>query len=315
MLSTSSTDCACARRLSGWLGLLLGSKLYFNFHAEAIQTDSMFMAQMDFVEREIGDRGRRRGEASKQPLADRVSEGVPPAAAAQAVRSLEPAPAPAPAPAPILAPTPAPAPAPAPAPTPSQPPPAAMPMTPSRSFTPSMQQLPQQQPLSSSPASASLTTSTSAYDASLVEALLHREDKLRQEMEAKAEMLRKEAKVELEAERQAARLVQSEMAAEIAALRDEAKRAIEKPPLAGVLDEEQLMSLQERLQALYKAKLLTDEELFTIEDVLADCVEVMSGGGSCVGIAVVGEVVKIVALSERIGSDASFARQLRRKCR
>ena len=51
-----------------------------------------------------------------------------------------------------------------------------------------------------------------------------------------------------------------------------------------------------------------------MEDIIADCVEVMAGG-SFVGEAVVGEIVKIVALGEQINSDSSFARQLRRKCR
>jgi len=50
-----------------------------------------------------------------------------------------------------------------------------------------------------------------------------------------------------------------------------------------------------------------------VEDVVADCVEVMSTGGF-VGDPLIGEVVKMVALSERIVGDMSFARQLRRKC-
>jgi hypothetical protein len=50
-----------------------------------------------------------------------------------------------------------------------------------------------------------------------------------------------------------------------------------------------------------------------VEDIVADCVEVMSTGGF-VGGPVIGEVVKMVALSERIVGDMSFARQLRRKC-
>ena len=52
---------------------------------------------------------------------------------------------------------------------------------------------------------------------------------------------------------------------------------------------------------------------FTIEDVVADCVEIMATGSFVVDGAVA-EVVKIVALGERIASDMSFARQLRRKC-
>lgn len=106
-------------------------------------------------------------------------------------------------------------------------------------------------------------------------------------------------------------------------------------------------------RALHDAKLLSDEELYTVrktrqensivatqiskrknlatetvlqsvwhvgwavciqvEDIVADCVEVMSTGGF-VGDPVIGEVVKMVALSERIVGDMSFARQLRRKC-
>eukprot|EP01043_Picozoa_sp_COSAG02_P015594 COSAG02_NODE_667_length_18713_cov_17.795262_18_plen_59_part_00 len=52
---------------------------------------------------------------------------------------------------------------------------------------------------------------------------------------------------------------------------------------------------------------------FTIEDAVADCVEIMATGSFVVDGAVA-EVVKIVALGERIASDMSFARQLRRKC-
>eukprot|EP01046_Picozoa_sp_COSAG06_P068033 COSAG06_NODE_17904_length_915_cov_0.859069_1_plen_274_part_10 len=103
---------------NGWLGLILGCKLWFSFHHEAVETDATFTTQMDLVERELAGRG----QPTTRSTASRVSEGVPP--------SLEPEPEPSPAPAPAAsarAPAPAPAPAarltlrPAPAPAPAPP--------------------------------------------------------------------------------------------------------------------------------------------------------------------------------------------------
>eukprot|EP01046_Picozoa_sp_COSAG06_P051707 COSAG06_NODE_8502_length_2147_cov_2.647949_3_plen_83_part_00 len=50
------------------LGLLIGTRLYFNFHSEAVATDELLMQQIDLVERELGSRGKT----------SRISEGVPP---------------------------------------------------------------------------------------------------------------------------------------------------------------------------------------------------------------------------------------------
>ena len=66
-----------------------------------------------------------------------------------------------------------------------------------------------------------------------------------------------------------------------------------------------LPSLQSRLESLHAAKLLTDEELYRLEDAIADGVEDEEGGGERVG--------KLVALSARLAGDAALARQLRRK--
>ena len=132
--------------------------------------------------------------------------------------------------------------------------------------------------------------------------------------ELRAEKALHELKAEMERQRKDAHAVQAEMAAQIEGLREDARRAADRHPLADVLSEEQLAALQVRLQSLHEGQLLTDEENFTVEDIIADCVEVMAAG-SYVGGAVVAEVVKIVALSERIHADGSFARQLRRKCR
>eukprot|EP01050_Picozoa_sp_SAG11_P051153 SAG11_NODE_28914_length_316_cov_0.930876_1_plen_104_part_11 len=65
----------------GWLGMILGSRLYYAFYGELDERE--FGDRMDALVREIGDRGR-------------VAEAVPPASA--------PAPAPVPAPGSALAP-------------------------------------------------------------------------------------------------------------------------------------------------------------------------------------------------------------------
>jgi multidrug efflux pump subunit AcrA (membrane-fusion protein) len=143
----------------------------------------------------------------------------------------------------------------------------------------------------------------------------------RKEMEQREQALRAEANAE-----KAALTAQAEqtlaavstklaaMTAQVEALKEEARRAVSRHPLSGVLTEEQLLALQTRAQQLHEAQLLTDEENFTVEDIISDCIEVLATG-SFVGDVVVSEVIKIVALSERIPSDMSFARQLRRKCR
>ena len=89
---------------TGWLGLIIGTRLYFDFHSAAVETDAAFMQQIDLVVRDLGERGKPKARS-----ASRMSEGAPPGVLS---RSLEPAPALAPAPAPALAPAPARAPAP-----------------------------------------------------------------------------------------------------------------------------------------------------------------------------------------------------------
>ena len=65
------------------------------------------------------------------------------------------------------------------------------------------------------------------------------------------------------------------------------------------------------LSTLHAAKLLTDEELFTIEDTLADCMEAMSTVLASHPVAE--QVVRMTRLSEKMmKDDASFGRQLRR---
>ena len=76
---------------TGWLGLIIGTRLYFDFHSAAVETDAAFMQQIDLVVRDLGERGKPKARS-----ASRMSEGAPPGVLS---RSLEPAPALAPAPA------------------------------------------------------------------------------------------------------------------------------------------------------------------------------------------------------------------------
>jgi hypothetical protein len=154
-------------RPTGWLGLILGTRVYFNFHPAAVETDAAFMQQIDAVVRDLGARGKAKRSVS------RAAEGAPPALAG---RLLEPSPAPAAAPVRAAAPVSAMA-APAAARAPA--------MAPDRgSFTPSM-------PLSS-PAAMMGQPRTSASDAALMEfmlgqqrLILEREEQLRAETEAR----------------------------------------------------------------------------------------------------------------------------------
>jgi hypothetical protein len=81
--------------------------------------------------------------------------------------------------------------------------------------------------------------------------------------------------------------------------------------------DEQLTALQSRLEALHAAKLITSDELFLLEDLCADIIELGAEVGplttemACTNRAV-RQVSKLVALSSRIPGDAALARQLRR---
>ena len=88
-------------------------------------------------------------------------------------------------------------------------------------------------------------------------------------------------------------------------------------PVAAITGE-QIASLGARLEALHGAELLSDEELFTLEDTVADYVELQSSMGvitleAAHAIRVADKLVKLVALSEHIAADGAFSRQARRK--
>ena len=85
-----------------------------------------------------------------------------------------------------------------------------------------------------------------------------------------------------------------------------------------VISAEQVDAVTARLEALHAAQLLSDEELFALEDCMADFIEAKGTVEVVTADAVntvraVGRVHKLISLSEGMPRDAMFARQLRRK--
>ena len=123
--------------------------------------------------------------------------------------------------------------------------------------------------------------------------LLERDEKAKQD--AKAE------RVEMDARMQSQRAeMEARMNAKIAELTPQE-----------AVSAEQLATLQARLETIHQAKLLTEEELFTLEDLCADYAELKSTVGT-----VTKEMTtlhKLVGVSEQVAGDAAFARQVRRK--
>ena len=134
-----------------------------------------------------------------------------------------------------------------------------------------------------------------------------REDKARAQM--KGEMERQQRDMEARLEKQ-----QAVMDAKVAALTP-------APPQEAV-SAEQLAALQARLEAAHQANLLTEEELFALEDLCADYAElktisvgVMTKEMVLASLApeAAATLYKLVGVSEQIAGDAAFARQARRK--
>ena len=115
-----------------------------------------------------------------------------------------------------------------------------------------------------------------------------------QALQAEAEAKLQVATVEAEAKLQVA-IAEAEAEAKLQALKYKHSLSNER--------QRQLPALQARLEALHAAKLLQDEELYVIEDAIADSEDVEEAG--CVS--------KLIALSAKMPSDRAFARQLRRR--
>jgi len=133
-------------------------------------------------------------------------------------------------------------------------------------------------------------------------------DKQRLDAEAKLEAQKKDAEAKLEAQRQQVEAQKKEADTEKRAMQTKMEALCDGAMEARVRDAQlhgqQVAALQIRLEAVHAAKLLSDEELFALEDAIADADEAPDGDG---------RVVRMVALSVRMSADAAFSRQLRRK--
>ena len=145
---------------------------------------------------------------------------------------------------------------------------------------------------------------------------------MQMERDAEAKAERAELEDRLEAQRretEAARMQESEAKLEAQRQETEAKLEIQRREAQAKLEAQkvrEVSSLQVRLEALHSAKLLTDEEMFALEDSIADSFGDQDhddeDGGSSRTMACE-KVARLVTLSGRIASNASFARQVRRK--
>jgi len=139
------------------------------------------------------------------------------------------------------------------------------------------------------------------------------DERVKAETEAKMEQLRQDTKAE-----------KGEMEAKMEQLKTELKAELTLPPPAAAITQEQLAALQSRIEGLHVAKLLADEELFTLEDMIADYVELTMSvtDGRVITremiytlptVAAASKLDKLVGLSSAMVGDAAFARQARRK--
>jgi hypothetical protein len=126
------------------------------------------------------------------------------------------------------------------------------------------------------------------------------------EAEAKLEAQRKEADAKLEKQRDETEKLHNETES----LREQARVRT----ASEAISEEQLEALQSRLVALHEAKLLTDEESDTAEDITIDCLELLAKAPmTTLEHPTVDKVRTMLVLSEKVAADRAFARQLRRK--
>jgi chromosome segregation ATPase len=146
-----------------------------------------------------------------------------------------------------------------------------------------------------------------------VKELRDHDERVRQDAKVEVDKLREEAaEARGRADMQAKVEAQRE---EITTMREEAAEARGRADMqakveaqragatAAKLHEQQLLALQNRLEALSAAKLLTDDELYLVEDIIADAAEPAEDD----------RLAMLLALSTRMTGDGAFARQLRRK--
>lgn len=270
--------------------------MWYAFWPEAVSTEEKFMSQMDALVREVGDRGK---------VTTQLSEGVPPFVAqlSEAPAAFEPHPEPAP--------EPARAPAPAQA-RMSEPTRTVAPTTPAwnaavatpteaGNFTPNMHQMHMSPsmpvPTSMHPSVESMGIVQRLLDDAKSERaiLLAAMEQQRAEMAAQARADKEEMAAHVKADKVAMEAKLAEMEAKLAP--------------ADAVSDEQMQKLQERVEQLHGQKLITDVELFAVEDLCADFIELESCVGKLSTDTVLShhlgaDACKLMALSEKLPSNA-----------
>eukprot|EP01043_Picozoa_sp_COSAG02_P000337 COSAG02_NODE_6_length_64796_cov_76.792865_20_plen_442_part_00 len=312
------------------LGLLLGTRLWYAFWDADKDDDASFELRVDQVLREVAERGK-----------PTVPESVPPERRPKSVvqPSAAPAPlaaaAPAPSPQTLAAPAPALAPAVEPEPAPEH-----SSFSTESSSSKALRAVTVSQASALSAAEQSFTQARSQYQhhmtpsseaapgygeagpglttgGNLAELTTFLKEQQRMQMERDAEA--KAERAELEGRLEAARMRETEAKLEAQRRETEAKLEAQRREVEAKLEAQKFREvsvLQVRLEALHSAKLLADEEMFALEDIIADSFddqdhEDEDDGGS--RVVACEKVTSLVTLSGRIASNASFARQVRRK--
>ena len=143
---------------------------------------------------------------------------------------------------------------------------------------------------------------------------------IRQDAKVERDELESKLKAEHKAEMQ--RQI-AEMEARHKGEMDKLRAELTPAPAQELVSAEQLSTLQARLEQLHAAQLLTDEELFALENLCSDFLEVKAATAgpltqelvyaSPAKLVVVSKLAKLVVASEGLASDGALARQVRRK--
>ena len=155
-----------------------------------------------------------------------------------------------------------------------------------------------------------------AESTALVERLLEQQRQMMKEQREEAKAERADMEARLINQRQA-------MEAELEA-KDVRMAQLAAPPTEAISDA-QITTLQARVESLHAAKLLADEELYALEDLVADYVELAASMPSAAiteamiycspgnTFDVASKLHKLMRVSATMPNDVAFARQARRK--
>jgi chromosome segregation ATPase len=132
------------------------------------------------------------------------------------------------------------------------------------------------------------------------------------------ERMRSEFKADKQQMQQQLAAMEMKMEQQQAEARAERERMEAKLAPREAATQAQLAALQARIESMHAAKLLSDDELCALEDLLADyfgllaCVEMVTMEMTSTS-ETADKVRKLVVLSEQMASDRPFARQCKRR--